>query len=701
MNLPRLWPLALTLTLLLASQAFYLGLSFSALGRMQRDADRVLGAYVIEQLSRRLGAVTALGLGLERYASLPAEVEAAGRRARTEYLLVTDAAGRPLAGRVPPEGFKPPEISAPETSGLFTFSQGGRLWLGQGLSGPQGRPEFHIFLSGQQFDSLDQARTALKKRWPAYLAFNLAAAVLMFVVARRLTRGPELGRLRARLLFLAPFLLAQLGCYAVGLGDIFALHLEQKNKTARQLADHLAEDLERIAGQGIPLAALDDLPAYLGRLRGRMPNLARLAVLDEGGVTLASAPNEPAPEEEAGMRVGRELRAKSREVGRVEVWLSPAALSRDRRSLVLDNLTLTLAAGLLFMELARLLRFRPRAEADESMEEGGAAIMRPVAFLALMAMDMSLSFVPLKINELSGGFLGLPRLVVCGLPISLEMALTGLAMLGGGFFARSLGGWRPLFSAGLLTLAGGYGLSGLTGSPGVYILARGLAGAGYGLMNIAAQIFVITHSRPDRRGEALADLSAGFFSGGLCGCAAGGLLADRFGYDPVFFTSAAIFLILLNLVMLFMPAGRKPGATAGADRAALGRFLRSGPVWSFSLCCVGPICLASVGLINYFLPLHLSALGAGPALIGQLNALFSILVVLLAPVFGRCLDRSRRPWLFLVLAGFLAALAGPVLPLWPTVAGVLAALILLGLAAALSEGGEPAYLLGLPAARAL
>jgi MFS family permease len=178
-------------------------------------------------------------------------------------------------------------------------------------------------------------------------------------------------------------------------------------------------------------------------------------------------------------------------------------------------------------------------------------------------------------------------------------------------------------------------------------------------------------------------------------------LADRFGYDPVFFTSAAIFLILLNLVMLFMPAGRKPVAAAGADRAALGRFLRSGPVWSFSLLCVGPICLASVGLINYFLPLHLNALGAGPALIGQLNALFSILVVLLAPVFGRCLDRSRRPWLFLVLAGFLAALAGPVLPLWPTVAGVLAALVLLGLAAALSEGGEPAYLLGLPAARAL
>jgi predicted MFS family arabinose efflux permease len=236
----------------------------------------------------------------------------------------------------------------------------------------------------------------------------------------------------------------------------------------------------------------------------------------------------------------------------------------------------------------------------------------------------------------------------------------------------------------------------------LFIAARGLAGAGYGLLNIAAQIFIITNCPPDRQGEALAGLFASFFAGGLCGCAAGGLLADRFGYDPVFYSSAVIFLALAGLTLLFLPGGQITAAPRNqAPVKSWLVFFRSGPIWRFFLLVVIPVSLAMAGLINYFLPLHLVGLGAGPAQIGQLNALFSLLVIAFGPLAGRGLDLSPRPFLFLVLAGVLAALAWPSFLVWPTLVGACAGLVCLGMAAAISEGGQPAYLLNRPETRPL
>jgi predicted MFS family arabinose efflux permease len=310
---------------------------------------------------------------------------------------------------------------------------------------------------------------------------------------------------------------------------------------------------------------------------------------------------------------------------------------------------------------------------------------------------MSISFVPLKMAGFNAEFLGLSQKLVCSLPISVEMAMTGIFVAVSGFFCRWFGGWRPLFILGLVVTAMGYFMSGLAEGPGAYIMARGLVGAGYGMFNMAAQIFVVSRSKDEHKGEALGDLFAGFFSGGLCGCAAGGLLADRFGYNPVFFGSAITFGILGFLTFFFFhgqPTLKVTSASAISKHES-GKFFSSFSVWNFSLFCVIPGSLALVGLINYFLPMHLSSLGAGPAAIGQLNALFSILVVLIGPIFGRCLDRSLRPWLWLVLGGVLAALAFPSFLLWPSIVGTLVGLILLGLSNAVSESGGPTYLLSL------
>ena len=687
------WPLAAAIILLWASQAFYLLLSFSALSRMREEAEQTLSAYVIEHLAGRLETVTGLGLGLANYTALDAETATAKARAKADFLVVTDAQGRLLSGRGPEDGFLPAVIA---DQSELTFSRGGRFWLGRKLRGPGGETAAYVFLARAEPDGRELAWAAFHKHWPVYVAYNLLAAALLAIILIHLARQAEGGRSRLGLL-LTPFLLVQLGCYLMGLGDVFEAHLEQRRAEAWQLTQYFAADLGKIASRGIALSEIDDLNPYLERLARLRPPLARLAVLGPDGRLLAATAG--APELDESLRLTWPLLSAGAPAGLLEAWLSPSVLRRDRLSLILDNLTMTLAAGLLFLELAHLLTVRLRpGQAAGQRETAGPEVMRPAVFVALMSLDMSLSFVPLKMAEMRGGLWGLDEKILWGLPISVEMALCGLFTLAGGLFARRLGGWRPLFLSGLFVLAGGYLLSGLAESPSLYILARGLAGAGYGLLNIAAQIFVTARCRPEQKGEALGNLFAGFFSGGLCGCAAGGLLADRFGYNPVFFLSAGLFVLLAVLTLAFWPTGPAPASAPAAPRVALGGFLRSKAVWNFTLLTVIPASLALVGLVNYFLPLHLKALGAGPATIGQLNALFSILVVLAGPLCGRGLDRSRRPWRYLALAGVLTALAFPSFLFWPTLIGALAGLVCLGLATALNEGGEPAYLLSLPEA---
>jgi predicted MFS family arabinose efflux permease len=97
----------------------------------------------------------------------------------------------------------------------------------------------------------------------------------------------------------------------------------------------------------------------------------------------------------------------------------------------------------------------------------------------------------------------------------------------------------------------------------------------------------------------------------------------------------------------------------------------------------------------------MSRLGAGPAAIGQLNALFSLVIVFAGPGFGRAIDASRRKYAYLVLGGVFAALALPSFFLIPALGGVVTGVIFLALSNSISENGHPAYLLQLPAAKRL
>jgi predicted MFS family arabinose efflux permease len=453
--------------------------------------------------------------------------------------------------------------------------------------------------------------------------------------------------------------------------------------------------------------------------------------------------------------------------GQVEATLSAAEISSARLDLVLDNVFLTMVSCLGLLELLSYLVGRLRrktaltvtgdtdlpespeasglSEAPElakaqvptvtpGQAEGqkpgegpdpdqgcppcstegpafqGLGIIRPLVFMALLSLDLALGFIPLAMGALTPatGTI-LPRGIMLGLSVSVQLAAGSLAMLLGGRLVNKLGGLSPVICGGLLMSGLGALGGAFSWNPWLYLASMAFFGAGYGVIYLVSHLQANQATTPNCLGEAMGEVAAGTFSGSLVGCLVGGMLADRFGYAPVFILSASLFFALAILWPLLVPSPKPAGpVSAGASPAgpdlAEGEAKRASGAWAFLgrrrvvalfLFSVFPIGMSTIGVFNFFVPVHLSGLGYGPAMVGRLNILMSMMVILLGPALGRVTDRSRRPHAWLAAAGLLGALSIPSYLIWPNLAGTVLGVALVGLALALTEGGHPSYVLAL------
>ncbi|WP_190275058.1 MFS transporter [Nitratidesulfovibrio vulgaris] len=359
-----------------------------------------------------------------------------------------------------------------------------------------------------------------------------------------------------------------------------------------------------------------------------------------------------------------------------------------------------------------------RATAHANLLAETPGFMRPVIFFCMFAIDMGVSFIPLRLAELDATLLGLPRDVVMGLPVSAEMFMVAVAILLGGAAGERFG-WRPLLLCGVLLAALGNLVSGTAASALGYIAARGIAGAGYGCINLAAQLHVMNHSDESNRAGNLAHMFAGLFAGAMCGSATGGLVADRLGYGPVFFVAAGMLLAVLGVLALcparpHVPAlgsrpaphpGQTPEATSldtahDADGNAAGvlAFLRDRRMVGLLVCNIMPVAFVTVCLFQFFIPVYLSEGGASPADIGRVSMLFCLVVVFLGPLCGRLIDATPRKDRMLVVAGIAGALAIAALLMGGGIAEAVLAVVMLGVSNAIAASAQGTYALSLPVA---
>jgi predicted MFS family arabinose efflux permease len=396
---------------------------------------------------------------------------------------------------------------------------------------------------------------------------------------------------------------------------------------------------------------------------------------------------------------------RSQETGsdsQLPVWSVAVSLTREARekglfslalnvlTLLVITLTVMLEGLLIFFHFARAAS--PGAALKTSSKDSSP--LRALIFLFVLAKDLSISFIPLRMGELYAGGEAHPALL--GLPVSAEIALAACGIMLAGVWIKRQGLAAPM-SCGIILAMLGNLFSLPDAGPALFILARSLAGAGYGLVLLPAQVMAVKEGK-------LAFLFAGVYGGSLCGSALGAMLADYLGYTLVFGISALLMLMLTSFpILLFKGRGDENAAKPvafGLRRGLSG--LLFNPAFLALICfSLIPAAFLDIGLMNYFLPVFLHEAGIAQSDIGRIFMLYCLTLICLGP-FAERIIHARRAESVAVFLGCLACAAavGGFL-LLPPLAASLSGALFLGLAACCNIPGQSACLLRLKAAKSL
>lgn len=390
--------------------------------------------------------------------------------------------------------------------------------------------------------------------------------------------------------------------------------------------------------------------------------------------------------------------------GTVVAEVSDYMIRDQRFQSVLDGLISAVLGALIFIELLILVlkyleRYTARRTKTEHQFHYG--VMRPAMFLFLFGIDTSLSFLPLHMANLYEPFLGLSRDLVMGLPISVEFFFVGLAILTAGSWLDRRGWYEP-FLCGLMIATMGGIYSWLALGPGHFIAARGVVGVGYGLALMAAQGFVVRYSDKKSKAQALAQIFAGLYAGSICGAGAGGMLAERIGFGPVFLIGALVLLMAVVYTILLMresfvlPTPAAPAAKPKkGKRGPLLKFILDRRILSLVLFSSLPASIAVVGFLHYFSPIYLHRLGMSQSTIGQIIVVYGLCLIFAGPGIGRLVDRSHEKKSHILFGGLLGAAAFLIFPVLDGIWAAIVALGLLGLSSSFVLSAQSAYALRL------
>lgn len=567
------------------------------------------------------------------------------------------------------------------------------------------------------------------------LAHGLAAATMLLAVGLLLLAPSHavVGVPKMRLYLVLVFCLAASQTYygVKTFAAYKAVYLAAAKQKIETLGQAVQEDMEARLSKGVKLDKLGGMEAWLDRLAAPMEELSSLIVRDVSGRDLYQVRGRALAGEESPLArlpflaAGevpdlvhplwtRNQKGERVLAGKAVLTYDVARMRTRLGEIVLDSATAALIAFLFLIEAAMIfLGYVDKMDAEACIAQGSCdeesmerfSLIRPVGFGVVFALDMSLAFIPLQMESLPLPNLSVSREVMLGLPISAEMFFAGLAVLGGGFWMERRGRKAPLALGAVLAAVGSF-LSAKSPDAWSFILARGATGLGYGLMLMAAQGLAAAGAAPAKKGAALAHLFAGVYAGSICGAAAGGMIADRLGRQPVFLAAAAILLLVGLPAALFLrdPKPKRTNSDAllhPTPRTVGGRellgFVFNREMGSLILFNILPGALFLIGFLNYLTPIHLTKLGRSQADIGRVMMLYGVCLIYLAPAVGSLIDASgrKKPWIF--LSGVLGAVGMASFNVLSGIWAPVFAVFMFGLAGAVGFAAQSAYALNLPA----
>lgn len=476
----------------------------------------------------------------------------------------------------------------------------------------------------------------------------IIAAIAAGVIAFFLFTAPIISQGRIRKKFLMLLLLLVLGIAQIVYGLLnIRMFREAYTEIARDnsisVARIIKNDINVLLAKGVACDDFYGLEKWLGRILQTVPEIGRIVIKEESGKTLYSAQKGDLHRQDA--LQAQEFRLDKDIYGRgsiARIYLSKRFIDGRVLEIALDTATVLVTSFFFMIELIIFLLlfighyWGRKQEVEEDTVANEFQLVRPLAFILLIGSYMSVSFIPILMKDLYRPLLGLSKDVIIALPVTMEMLGATITTILTGYIIDHKG-WRPPFFAGAAILTCGSLLSGFAGSEGAFILARTVAGAGYGFTWMALRGYVATSTNEKAKSDGFSALNAGIFAGMNCGVVLGAMLAERIGYRTVFLISMGVVILSGLFALSFIrnkkilhlaPKGDLPAANS------LWGFLKDRRVFGLLFFITVPAGICGM-FNNYFFPLYAKGLGVSQSNIGRSILIYGMCIIYLGPFLSK------------------------------------------------------------------
>ena len=277
-----------------------------------------------------------------------------------------------------------------------------------------------------------------------------------------------------------------------------------------------------------------------------------------------------------------------------------------------------------------------------------------LAFASYVGSYMRIPVVPLFAKTLGA------TTVEVGLINSLFLLMAGLLSFPLGILSDRLGR-KPLILWGLSLSCLTAFLLYVSQTPGQLMGIYLFFGVALALVSPTLMSYVADFSPPSHLGRSYGWYTTAIYGGMSLGPALGGLVAQEWGFRPLFLGSGALVFLIIWLALAFLPKTtrvRQEKVTRPANPRFSKELLKNRPLQGCWLATLGG-CFG-LGMFVTFAPLHTHDHGLTIGQIGLVFAMQGICNALSRIPFGRLSDRVRRRWP-LAVVGFIAfglAIAG-------------------------------------------
>ncbi len=497
------------------------------------------------------------------------------------------------------------------------------------------------------------------------------------------------------------------------------------NANVDTLSKAIKNDMEYILDWDIPVDNLKKAEKLLvGRLENN-PQAVEITITDPDGRALyranleddiyhASSILESSAVDIKGYKVKldstdikRIIPLKSRRAvkGYLAVFINTKLIQKRLNDILYDALTVIVVAMIFSIELLRILSIilpteapgKKQIELIEADSGRKLQIIRVTSFLFFFATLVPLSFLPIFIKEVFEvshfSIMNLAKDTILSLPISSYMIGAAIIIPVIGFISNRFS-IRNIFLLSLVLFGGGTMLSAFSNNMVLLIIARLVAGLGYGAGIINSTNMIIRFTDPGNRTSGFGSWLGGFAAASICAISIGGVLVNRLGYRMGFFVAAG-FAVLLGLFVLSYFQAEYEGPAPQTKKIGLKSFFhifKDRTLVAHLLFTTIPIQLAYIGLFQYVFPLHMNTMEISQSNIGRILTLYG-LIALSTPLLSRASDRIKNNKLFIIIGNLITGVFLLVFFLYDNIILMIMTILAMGIGSMIVSSVNEAYII--------